>query len=254
MEMPVNRFKRGLKSGEILYGFWAGLCSPTASEVIATSGADWLCIDTEHAAVDLTDVIQHLRALKGTDCAPVVRPAWNDMVIIKRLLDGGVQSLLVPYVQSAEEARAAVAATRYPPDGVRGVAGANRTSAFGRVKDYLQTAHQEIAVVVQIETRKAVENLEAIAAVEGLDGILVGPSDLSASLGHLGNPGHPEVQAVIADIAARAKAAGCPAGLFCMTPEEAERGLAMGYRFFSLGVDVAFVRQAADALVKRFKG
>jgi 4-hydroxy-2-oxoheptanedioate aldolase len=175
------------------------------------------------------------------------------MVLVKRLLDGGAESLVVPYVQTEAEARAAVAATRYPPAGVRGVAGANRTSAYGRVKDYLRRAQDEIAIVVQIETRMAMDNLEAIVGVEGIDGILIGPGDLAASLGHLGDPGHPEVREAIAEIARRTLAAGSAPGMFCMGEVEVEQALGMGFRFISMGIDIALMRNAADALVRRFR-
>lgn len=254
MEMSENRFLRRLRAGERQFGFWASLTAPLATEVLATSGADWVCIDTEHAANELPDVIQHLRAIRAAGCEALVRPAWNDIVLMKRLLDAGATSFCIPYVQSAEEARLAVASTRYPPEGLRGVAGANRSSAFGRVRDYLARAHEEIAIIVQIETRKAMDALEAIAAVPGIDGILVGPGDLAASLGHLGDPFHPEVQAAIAEIGRRAVAAGCPAGYFCLSPEDADRALERGYSFLSLSTDLALVRNGADGLVRRFRG
>src|SRR5262245_1499067 len=197
--MPVNTFKQAVRAGRPQIGLWTSLCSSIAAEVIAGSGFDWILIDTEHAPNELPMVVAQLQALVGGTAAPVVRPAWNDTVIMKRLLDVGVQNFLVPYVQTPEEARAAVAATRYPPKGVRGVAVTHRANQYGRVKDYFKRANDEICVILQIETRLALQNLEAIAAIDGVDGLFIGPSDLAAALGHLGESGHPEVRAAIED-------------------------------------------------------
>src|SRR6185503_13368877 len=197
MQMSSNRFKAAIRAGKPQIGFWSSLCSNIVAEVIGGSGFDWILIDTEHAPNELPMVLSQLQALMGGTAEPVVRPAWNDTVLIKRLLDIGAQNLLVPYVQTPEEARPAVAATRYPPAGVRGVAVAPRANRYGRVKDYLEKADREICLLVQIETRLGLENIEAIAAVQGIDGLFIGPSDLSADLGHLGNPGHPAVREAI---------------------------------------------------------
>src|SRR5688500_1234560 len=199
MDMPLNPFKRALKAGQLQIGLWSSLSSHVSVEVIAGAGFDWLLLDTEHSPNELPMVHSQLQAAVGGTAHPVVRPPWNDTVMIKRLLDVGVQSFLIPYVQDEAEARAAVAATRYPPEGVRGFASASRSSRFGRVKDYHARAAEEICVLVQVESREALGNLEAIARVEGVDGVFIGPGDLSAGLGHLGNPGHPEVQAAIED-------------------------------------------------------
>src|ERR1044071_1113519 len=170
-QLAPNIFKRALREGRPQFGLWCSLCSNIVAEVIAGAGFDWILIDTEHAPNELPMVLSQLQALVGGTAAPVVRPAWNDMVLVKRLLDIGVQNFLVPYVQSAEEARAAVAATRYPPQGIRGVAVTHRANQYGRVKDYFKSANDDICVVVQIETRLALKNLEAIAAIEGVDGL-----------------------------------------------------------------------------------
>src|SRR5438445_4661422 len=161
--MPINPFKQALREGRPQIGLWNSLCSNLAVEVIAGAGFDWILIDTEHAPNELPMVFSYLQAMAGGTATPIVRPAWNDLVLMKRLLDVGVQNLLVPYVQTAEEARAAVAATRYPPEGIRGVAVTHRADRFGRVKDYFQRANEEICLLVQIETRLALKNLEAIA-------------------------------------------------------------------------------------------
>src|SRR5436190_22099785 len=197
--MNPNLFKHAVREGRPQIGLWCSLCSNVAAEVIAASGFDWILIDTEHAPNELPMVFSQLQGLVGGTAAPVVRPAWNDLIIFKRLLDIGVQNFLVPYVQTAEEARAAVAATRYPPQGIRGVAVTHRANDYGRVKDYFKRANEEICLLLQIETQLALQNLEAIAAVEGVDGLFIGPSDLAAALGHLGDNGHPEVRAAIED-------------------------------------------------------
>src|ERR1041384_1159285 len=198
-DIPENKFKRALRAGRPQIGLWSSLCSEMAAEVVGGSGFDWILIDTEHAPNELPMVIGQLRAVAGGAAAAVVRPAWNDPVLMKRLLDAGVQNLLVPYVQTQAKARAAVAGTRYPPQGIRGVAVTHRANRFGRVTDYFQKAADEICLLVQIETALALKNIEAIAAVEGIDGLFIGPSDLAAALGHLGNPGHADVRAAIAD-------------------------------------------------------
>src|ERR1051326_4323267 len=176
-QVPVNLFKQAVRQGRPQIGLWSSLCSNLAAEVIAGSGFDWILLDTEHAPNELPMVFSQLQALVGGTAAPVVRPAWNDMVLMKRLLDIGVQNLLVPYVQTAEEARAAVAATRYPPQGIRGVAVSHRGNRYGRVPDYFKRSNEEICLVVQIETRLALKNIEAIAAIDGVDGLFIGPRD-----------------------------------------------------------------------------
>src|SRR5688572_28580393 len=191
MELPPNEFKRAIRDGRPQIGLWASLCSHVSIEVIAGSGFDWLLIDTEHAPNEVPMVQSQLQAMAGGTAAPVVRPAWNDTVMLKRLLDLGAQNFLVPYVQTAEESRAAVAATRYPARGVRGVASLHRANRFGRVNELYTRADDQICVIVQVETKLALQNLEAIAAIDGVDGLFIGPSDLSAALGYLGNSTHP---------------------------------------------------------------
>src|ERR1043166_7189050 len=197
MQLPVNPLKRALRERRRQIGLWSMLASPVATEIAAGSGFDFLVLDMEHAPNDLTAIRDQLQAMQASAAAPVVRPPWNDTVALKRLLDLGAQSFVVPMVQDADEARRAVAATRYPPRGVRGVAVATRANRFGRLTDYLQRAGDEICVHVQIETRGALANLEAIAAVDGVDGLFIGPSDLAADFGQLGNSAHPEVRRAI---------------------------------------------------------
>lgn len=249
---PTNVFKRALREGRTQIGIWCALGSGTGAEILAHAGFDWVLIDTEHAPNELPGVLEQLRALQGGTASPVVRPAWNDPVILKRVLDVGAQTVLVPYVQNASEAERAVASTRYPPRGIRGVASLHRANAYGARRDYLTRAHEETCVLVQIETRAAATELEAIAAVDGIDGVFVGPSDLAASLGHLGESAHPEVQAVIADVCARARRAGKPAGILAPVEEDARRFLAMGFTFVAVGSDLSVLRLGAEGLRKLF--
>lgn len=184
---------------------------------------------------------------------PVVRCAWNDAVLIKRILDVGARSILVPFVQDADEARRAVAATRYPPLGIRGVSVAPRANRYGRVADYHRKAHEDICVLVQVETRVAAGNIEAIAAVDGVDGIFIGPSDLAADLGHLGDPRHPEVQSAIADACTRIRACGRAAGMLSGDPNQAARYLEAGFTFVAVGSDVGILAQGAAKLASDFR-
>ncbi|MBX6329985.1 MAG: HpcH/HpaI aldolase/citrate lyase family protein [Pseudolabrys sp.] len=253
MELQRNAFKHALAAGKLQIGLWSSLCSNIAAEIVAESGFDWILLDTEHAPNEIPSLLSQLQAIGRAGATPIVRPAWNDIVLAKRCLDLGVQTLLFPYVQNAEEARRAVASTRYPPQGVRGVAVAARASRYGRTAGYLAKANSEMCVLVQVETRAALDQLEAIAAVEGVDGVFIGPSDLSASLGHLGNPQHPEAQAAMQQAAARLKAVGKPAGILSSNEEEIRRYIDWGYRFVAVGSDVGLLARSADALAKKFK-
>jgi 4-hydroxy-2-oxoheptanedioate aldolase len=252
-ETPTNPLKQALRAGRPQIGLWASLCSNLAMEVLAGAGFDWILLDTEHAPNELTTVLAQLEAMAGGTAAPVVRPAWNDPVLFKRLLDLGVQSLLVPYVQTPEEARAAVAATRYPPHGFRGVASAHRANRFGRAKDYFARANEEMCVSVQIETRPALENLEAIAAVEGVDALFIGPMDLAAALGHLGQPGHPEVRAVIEDTIRRIRKTGKAAGILAPVEADARHWLSLGCLLVAVGSDLNILARQSEALAAKFK-
>jgi 4-hydroxy-2-oxoheptanedioate aldolase len=254
MDLPGNRFKQGLREGRQLVGLWSSLSSAAATEIVADSGFDWILIDTEHAPNETPMVADQLRAASLGNASPVVRPAWNDPVILKRLLDVGVQTLLVPFIQSPEEAARAVAATRYPPRGIRGVASVHRANRYGRVPDYFARADQEMCVLVQLETRAAVEALEAIAAVDGVDAVFIGPSDLDASLGYLGNNAHPEVRGTIEKACSRARTIGKPIGILAPIEADARAYLDMGFAFVAVGSDVVVLRKGCDALVKTFKG
>ncbi|ARO30379.1 2,4-dihydroxyhept-2-ene-1,7-dioic acid aldolase [Rhizobium sp. NXC14] len=252
MELPINHFKRKLRAGQSQIGLWCGLPGSYAAEIVAPSGFDWVLFDTEHSPSDVLTVLPQLQAVAPYDVSPVVRPAFNDPVLIKRFLDIGVQTLLIPYVQNEEEAKAAVAAIRYPPDGVRGVSALTRATRFGRVPNYARVAEQEICLLLQVETREALGRLEAIAAVEGVDGVFIGPADLAASFGHPGQPGHPEVVAAIEDAIGRLKILGKPAGI--LTPDEtfAARCISLGTLFTAVGVDVALLARGSEALAARF--
>lgn len=254
MDTPVNRFKQGLHEKRQLVGLWSSLSSLAATEILADSGFDWILIDTEHAPNEPPMVADQLRAASLGTASPVVRPAWNDPVILKRLLDVGTETLLVPFVQSAEEAARAVAATRYPPHGMRGVATVHRANRYGRVTDYFARANDEMCVLVQLETRAAVDALERIAEVDGVDGVFIGPSDLAASLGHAGHNAHPDVRRTIEDACRRAQAVGTPIGILAPIEADARAYLDMGFAFVAVGSDIVVLRKGCDALVRMFKG
>jgi 4-hydroxy-2-oxoheptanedioate aldolase len=252
VELPVNRFKRALKAGNTQIGLWCSLSNHYAIEVVAGAGFDWLLIDTEHSPNELDMVLSQLQAVAPYDTHPVVRVPWNDMVTIKRFLDIGTQSLLIPYVQNEEEAKKAVAHTRYPPDGVRGVAGSVRANRFGRVKDYARRASEELCVLVQVETRTALDNLDAIAAVDGVDGVFIGPADLHASLGYAGQISHPDVKTLIDDAIGRIRKSGKAAGVLTGIEADARRWLELGCQFVAVGVDATILARESENLRARF--
>ena len=253
MDLPPNHFKRALKAGKPQIGLWCSLCSNYALEVVAGSGFDWLLIDTEHSPNDLQEVMLQLQATLGSASHAVVRPAWNDMVLIKRYLDVGAQSLLIPYVQNEEEARQAVACTRYPPAGVRGVAGTTRATRFGRVKDYARRAHEELCLLVQIETQTGLDYLEKIAAVEGVDGMFIGPADLHASLGYPGETANPKVKPVIDEAIRRIRRAGKAPGILTAVEADARHWLETGAQFVAVGADIGILARETEKLAAKFK-
>lgn len=253
MQSIHNKFKQAILSGQKQIGLWSHLCSPISIEILADCGYDWLLLDMEHSPNDLSEVLSQLQAMKGGTATPIVRPPWNDMVTFKRLLDIGVQNLLVPYIQTAEEARLAVSYTRYPPHGVRGYAGAPRASNYGRVKDYAHLNANELCLLLQVETLQGLENLEAIAQVDGVDGVFIGPGDLSAALGHLGNPKHPDVLKAIDDAIARIKACGKAPGILTGDEALAKHYIAQGCLFVAVGADQNVLRDSATALLQKFK-
>jgi 4-hydroxy-2-oxoheptanedioate aldolase len=253
LDIPANPFKRAIRSGRVQIGLWSSLSSNYAVEVTAGAGFDWLLLDTEHSPNDLESVVAQLQAAAAYPTHPIVRVPWNDMVTIKRYLDIGAQSLLIPFVQNAAEARAAVAATRYPPAGVRGVAGTTRATRFGRVKDYAKRAHEEICVLVQVETQHALDQIEAICAVDGVDGVFIGPADLHASLGFLGETANPAVLPKIEDAVLRIKAGGRAAGILTADEKLARRYLELGALFVAVGADAGILARGADALAAKFR-
>jgi len=248
-----NRFRQRLLAGDTLIGCWLSLGSPITTEVLGIAGFDWLLLDCEHAPNDVLALIPQLMALKDSPSAPIARPSWNDTVEIKRLLDAGVHNFLIPFVESAEQARAAVAATRYPPQGVRGVSVSQRSNRYGDVKDYFKRVNDQISVLVQIESRAGVAAAAQIAAVDNVDCLFVGPSDLAAAYGHLGNPGHPEVQDAIAQVQAAAKAAGKSSGILAPAEADARRYLAQGINFVGVGSDLGVLRMASQALIDKYR-
>ena len=253
MNLPVNEFKRALAQGQPQIGLWCDLASNLAVEAVAGSGFDWLLLDCEHAPNDDDMVLSQLQAVAAYPTQAVVRPAWNDTVMIKRLLDVGAQSLLLPYVQNAEEARQAVAATRYPPLGKRGVSRISRSTRFGRVKDWVRRSHEEMCVLVQVETREALSHIEDIAAVDGVDGIFVGPADLAADMGHPGNSAAPEVWTAVEDAITRIGKAGKPAGILMLDEAKGRRCLELGAKFVAVGLDVDILVRETQALASRFR-
>jgi 4-hydroxy-2-oxoheptanedioate aldolase len=253
MELPPNPFKRALSEGRQQVGLWASLANPYTAEIVAGAGFDWMVLDGEHSPNDPTTILPQLQAVAPYPVAPVVRPAWNDTVLIKRYLDIGTQSLLIPYVQDAAEAARAVAAIRYPTRGIRGVAGVTRASRFGRVKDYARRAEEALCLLVQIETRDGLANLEAIARTDGVDGVFIGPADLAAALGHLGDQQHAEVQAAIEDAIKRIRACGKPAGILATDEASARRYIGWGTTFTAVGLDAMILARGAEALAALFK-
>jgi 2-dehydro-3-deoxyglucarate aldolase len=248
-----NSFKQSLLAGQRLIGCWSSLASPITTEVLGVAGFDWILLDGEHSPNDVITFVPQLMALKDSVSAPVVRPTSNNAVEIKRLLDAGFYNFLIPFVQSADEARHAVAATRYPPEGMRGVSVSQRSNRYGTVANYFQEANQHMCVAVQIESREAVAAAGEIAAVPGVDCVFVGPSDLAAGYGHLGDAAHPEVQAAIAHVFAQAKAQGKATGILAPVEADARRYMEMGATLVAVGSDLGAFRTATQALCDRYR-
>lgn len=253
MELPQNRFKRALKAGTPQIGLWSSLSSNYSVEVIAGAGFDWILLDTEHSPADLENLLTQLQAAAPYPAHPVVRVPWNDMVTMKRVLDIGAQSLLVPYVSTPAEAKSAVSYTRYPPAGVRGVAGTTRATRFGRVKDYAKHAHEEICVLVQVETEAALDSIEAICGIEGVDGVFIGPADLHASMGYTGEIANPKVKPLIDKAIRRIRECGCAPGILTPSETDARHWLECGALFVAVGADVGILARGTEALAAKFK-
>lgn len=255
MPAPTNTFKQALKQGDTAQiGLWLGLANSYTAELLAGAGFDWLLIDAEHAPNDLQTILGQLQAIAPYPSHPIVRPPWPDAVRIKQILDLGAQTILAPMVETGEQAAEVVSATRYPPQGIRGVGSAlARASGFNRMPEYLQTANDEICVLIQIETPKGVENLDDILATEGVDGVFIGPSDLSASMGHIGNPGHPDVQKVIEESIAKIVAAGKAPGILIADQTLAQRYIELGALFVGVGTDTGLLMKSSNDLAAKFK-
>jgi len=255
LELPVNAFKHAIAAGRPQIGLWSSIPSNYTVEIIAGAGFDWILLDTEHTPNDLESVLSQLQAAAGyPDTTAIVRVPWNDQVVLKRYLDAGVQTVLIPFVSSADEARAAVSYTRYPPKGVRGVGGTTRATRFGRIRDYTKLVERELCVLVQVETKQGLDNIEEICAVDGIDGVFIGPADLHASLGHTGETANPEILPLIDDGIRRIRKAGKAPGV--LTPAEplARRWLDCGALFVAVGADAGLLARGAEALAQRFKG
>ena len=252
--MPTGHtFKHALQARHAQIGLWLSMADPYMAEVSATAGFDWLLVDGEHAPNDLRSTLAALQAMGAHRSQPVVRAVSGDVALIKQLLDIGVQNILVPMVDTAEHAQGLVAATRYPPAGIRGVGSAvGRASLWSQRTDYLDVADDEICLLVQTETVRAMDNLEAICAVEGVDGVFIGPADLAASMGYRGRPGHPEVQAMIERAMRTIVASGKAAGTLTSDPALARRYLELGCTFVATGVDILLYAQAARKLAASF--
>jgi 4-hydroxy-2-oxoheptanedioate aldolase len=254
MDVPSNRFKRALRDGKPQIGLWLALADPVAAELCASAGFDWLLLDAEHGPNDLRTILAQLQAIAPYASHPVVRIRVGDPHIIKQVLELGAQSILIPMVETAEQAAALVAATQYPPAGVRGVGAVlGRSSRWNRIPQYLNQAGNEMCLLVQIETLRGVENVKAIAATPGVDGVFIGPADLSASMGHLGNMTHPDVLATIERLIGEIRAAGKAPGILMSDEKLVQRYLELGCKFIAVGADTILLATSADRTAARFK-
>jgi 4-hydroxy-2-oxoheptanedioate aldolase len=254
MNMPRNEFKAALARREPQYGIWAGFATAYGAEITAGFGYDWMLIDGEHAPNTVPSILGQLQAVAPYATAPVVRAVSHDPILIKQLLDVGTQTLMVPMVETAEQARDLVKAMRYPPHGIRGVGGGlTRATRWDGVPDYINTAHEELCLIVQVESRAGVENVAEIAAVEGVHAVFIGPADLSTGLGHVGNPSHPEVQEKIRHAINVTLEAGKACGILAPAEDDARRYQSWGCRFIAVGIDISLMRQAALSNLARYR-
>ena len=253
MDLPKNSFKQALSEMRPQIGLWSTLCSNIGSEILAHAGYDWIVVDMEHSPNEIPNVYTQLQSYDPSPTAAVVRLPWNDPVTVKRVLDIGAYSLLFPMIQDAEEAAAAVRSTRYPPRGIRGVSLNQRGNRYGRIQEYAANFERELCITVQVETRAALARVEEIAAVDGVDGVFFGPADLSADMGYLGQPGHPDVKAALAEGLAKCRKAGKPAGILTGPEADSIHWLKEGYVFVAVGADTAILARGAEALLGRIK-
>ena len=249
-----NRVKRMLKEGKKPAGAWLQLCSPMSAEILSRAGFDWLMIDMEHGPGDVLTLISQLQGMNGSDAIPLVRAPWNDFVAIKRILDAGVYGVMIPYINNRADAESAVRACKYPPEGIRGIAGSPRAAGYGQSgKAYFSRANDEILIIAQIETATAVSNLDEILAVPGIDVIFIGPMDLATSMGHLGNPSNPDVQAMIAKAEAKVLKAKKVLGTISGSWEQAKELYQRGYQVIMLMSDSESLANMARDSVARFR-
>jgi 4-hydroxy-2-oxoheptanedioate aldolase len=255
MPAPKNTFKTAIKQGPAQIGLWVALTSPYAAEICGGAGYDWLLVDAEHAPNDIQTLVTQLQALAKYPAHVIVRPPIGEAWILKQILDIGAQTILVPMVETKEQAEALVRAVRYPPHGIRGVGAAlARASAFNRIPDYLQTANDEVCLLLQVESRAGLANLDAIAGTDGVDGVFIGPSDLAADMGFLGKPGAPEVQAAVEDALNRIQGHGKAAGILSADQALAKRYVELGATFVAIGSDVGLFVNATSKLIADFRG
>jgi 4-hydroxy-2-oxoheptanedioate aldolase len=252
MQLKQNNFKRAIKSGKHQKGLWTTLANSYSTEAVAGAGFDWLLLDMEHSPNDVQTILHQLQTIAAYPVSAVVRPAWNDPIEIKKLLDIGVQNFLIPYVQNPAEAERAVKAVRYPPKGIRGVSALTRATNFGRVVDYMKSCEQEICVLVQVETQDALDEIDGIASIEGVDGVFIGPGDLSASLGYPGQLKHPKVLEAIDKAMAQIIGKGVAPGILTGDKDLAHHYIDIGSMFTAVGVDAGLLARAADVLAKEF--
>ncbi len=253
MKLAENTFKRAIASDKPQVGLWISLCSNYAAEAVAPAGFDWVLLDMEHSPNEIPVVLSQLQAMQQGSSVAIVRPPWNEPVIVKRLLDLGAPGLLFPMVQSVQEAKQAVAATRYPPRGIRGVSVGQRGNKFGRVSDYFERVEEETAVLVQLETRHALTQAREIAELDGVDGVFFGPADIAADFGYLGQPAHPEVWDAIRQAADVVRAAGKPVGTLMSDAQKAIELLNEGFAFVACGSDLNLLARGADNLLATVK-
>jgi 4-hydroxy-2-oxoheptanedioate aldolase len=255
MPVPINPFKQALKEGRRQIGLWQSMASPYTAEICAGAGFDWLLFDGEHAPNDVPTLLAQLQAVEAYPTHAIGRPPYGEVRLIKQYLDIGFQSLLIPLVDTADQAELMVRAMRYPPGGIRGVgAGSARVARWNRVDNYFRDADDQMCLLVQAETKTAIANLEAITRTPGVDGVFIGPADLSAALGHRGDAAHPEVQAVIKDAIKAIVKAGKAAGILTSNENWANDYLELGATFVAVGTDVGILAKQTTALAARFKG
>jgi|TARA_R110000850_G_scaffold14218_5_gene45624 4-hydroxy-2-oxoheptanedioate aldolase len=254
MPAPHNPFKQSLKDGETVFGCWLGLADTFSTELMGTAGFDWLVIDGEHAPNDLRSILAQLQVLEASPSHPVVRVPIGETYMLKQVLDAGAQTVLVPMVDNADQARQLVRDVTYPPHGDRGVGYAlTRAARFSQITDYGTTADDQICLLVQVESRKGLENLDEILAIDGIDGVFIGPADLAADMGHMGNALHPDVQTAIMSALSKIDASGKAAGILSTKDEMTQDAIKAGARFVAVGADVLILSHTAQALASKWR-